>query len=70
MPNFNAVGEFARQAVEKLPERGKIARPNVAGSCSQYWPMREASGARRVKTRGLSRRSCAARPGAKWWPET
>jgi hypothetical protein len=26
MPNFDAVGEILRQAVEKLPERGKIAR--------------------------------------------
>jgi hypothetical protein len=66
MPNLNAVGKFPGQASRNCQiaraERGRQLQPVLADARCQ----RRQAG----KNSWLSRRSCAARPGAKWWPET
>ena len=70
MPNLHAVGKFPGRASGNCQSAGRSRGANVAGSCSQYWPMRFASGDMRVKNSSVKSRSCARRPGGKWWLET
>lgn len=47
--NFYAVGNVVESASRNCHKTGRSRGPKTAGNCSQYWPMRISSGARRVK---------------------